>query len=514
MAIAGEEHSTRVDDVRQFGLVASLLSLGYVFWIVGGMEMVERLAFYGVKATATLYAKDPVSAGGLGISLSKFGIILSVWALIQSFVPVFTGGLADRLGYKETIFLSTVIKIAGYLLMGFFPTFWGFFLGAIVLALGTGIFKPGIQGTLVKATNRHNSSMAWGVFYQTVNIGGFLGPLVAAQLRQLEWKYVFFACAAIISINFILLMLYKEPGKAERLELRRRVANGEVEQEALWLDSIKEFAKPQVWRYLLVFSGFWFMFNAFFDVLPAHIDDWIDTSVLVNDLFGNTGTSNPLAIFFLGMDQSGQFIKPEGLLNLNAGMIMLICFLVAAMSAKLKAINSMLIGTLLSTAALLLIGGFAWPWMMVIGIVLFSLGEMLSSPKFLEFLGNIAPNQKKAMYLGFSQFALGIGWTLEGFLGPAMYDHWASKERFSRELLLERGMGVEQLSQVPQGEAFRALVEFTGQPPAQLTHLLYEANNIGMVWYLMAIVGILSALGIYLYGRWAYQLVKEDQGGY
>jgi MFS family permease len=476
------------------------------------MEMIERLAFYGVKATATLYAKDPVSAGGLGITLSRFGIILSVWALVQSFVPVFTGGLADRLGYKETIFLSTVIKIIGYLLMAFFPTFWGFFAGAVVLAFGTGIFKPGIQGTLVKATNRHNSSMAWGVFYQTVNIGGFLGPLVAAQLRQLEWKYVFFACAAIISINFILLLMYKEPGKEERMDLRKKVSTGEVKQEALWRDSIREFSKPEVWRYLLVFSGFWFMFNAFFDVLPAHIDDWVDTSILVNDLFGSDGTSNPLAIFFFGMDQSGTFIKPEGLLNLNAGMIMIICFLVAALSAKLRAINSMLIGTLLSTGALLLIGGFDWPWMIVIAIILFSMGEMLSSPKFLEFLGNIAPNQKKAMYLGFSQFALGIGWTLEGFLGPLWYDRWASKERFSRELLAERGMAPASVDQIPQGEAFLKLVEYSGETPAYLTQQLYQANNIGMVWYVMAIVGVLSAVGIYAYGRWAYTLVHETQG--
>ncbi len=63
-----------------------------------------------------------------------------------------------------------------------------------------------------------------------MNIGGFLGPLVAAQLRQLEWKYVFFACAAIISANFILLLLYKEPGRDERLAYRQRVKTGEVSE--------------------------------------------------------------------------------------------------------------------------------------------------------------------------------------------------------------------------------------------------------------------------------------------
>ncbi|MEZ4373232.1 MAG: hypothetical protein R3B07_20585 [Polyangiaceae bacterium] len=67
--------------------------------------------------------------------------------------------------------------------MAMFASYWGFMGGAIVLALGTAVFKPGIQGTLVNSTRPENSSMAWGIFYQTVNIGGFLGPLVAAYMR-------------------------------------------------------------------------------------------------------------------------------------------------------------------------------------------------------------------------------------------------------------------------------------------------------------------------------------------
>ena len=104
------------------------------------------------------------------------------WALFQSVLPVFTGGLSDRYGYKETIFISTIVKILGYLIMAMVPTYIGFFFGALVLATGTAIFKPGIQGTLVNATKRENSSMAWGIFYQTVNIGGWMGPLIAACL--------------------------------------------------------------------------------------------------------------------------------------------------------------------------------------------------------------------------------------------------------------------------------------------------------------------------------------------
>nr|WP_202899630.1 MFS transporter [Kordiimonas gwangyangensis] len=169
-----------ITDVKQLGTFAAIASLSYVFWICGGMEMVERLAFYGTRQVAGLYGTDAASNGGLGLVEAEVGIIMTVWVITQTFVPVFTGGISDRVGYKETIFASTVIKIIGYLLMGFFPSFWGFMAGAVVLAFGTGIFKPGLQGTIVKATNRQNSSIAWGVFYQTVNIGGFLGPVLAA----------------------------------------------------------------------------------------------------------------------------------------------------------------------------------------------------------------------------------------------------------------------------------------------------------------------------------------------
>jgi len=73
-------------------------------------------------------------------------------------------------------------------------------------------------------------------------------------------------------------------------------------------------------------------------------------------------------------------------------------------------------------------------------------------------------------------------------------------------------MDASQIAGIPQGESFTYLVEFTGETPAQLTELLYQTHNIGMVWYVMAVVGFASAYGLYLYGRWAYQLVREDNG--
>ena len=499
--------SSQIDEVKQLGLFAAIGSLSYVFWVVGGMEMIERLAYYGVKAVATLYAKDPVSKGGLGVTMTEFGTILMIWALIQSVLPVFTGGLSDRYGYKETIAASTVVKILGYLTMAIFPTFNGFFAGAMLLATGTAIFKPGIQGTLVKSTNRGNSSMAWGIFYQTVNIGGFLGPLLAGLMRKMEWSYVFLACAAIISLNFVMLFLYTEPGKQERLDRAAAEKAGGVERQSLVAESLHELRKPHVWVYLLIFSGFWFMFNALFDVLPAHIEEWVDTREIVQGLFGGQPVENALVKFFVVMNGDGTEIQPEGMLNLNAGLIMLTCFGFAWVSGLMRATTSMVVGTLLATVALFLSGAATAGWASVIAIGVFSVGEMLSSPKFSEFIGNFAPDDKKAMYLGFSQIPLAIGWTLEGKLGPWLYDHYASKDHIARGVLATKGLTAEAIAAIPQGEAFDKLVATLGQDKWEVTAQLYASHDVAMVWNIMGVVGLISALGIFLYGRWIRTLV-------
>lgn len=495
---AADDDAAGLVDVKQLGLVASITTLGYVFWVVGGMEMVERLAYYGVKAVATTYAKNPVSQGGLGVTMSTFGNLLFVWALVQSILPVFTGGLSDRYGYKQTIFASTIVKISGYLVMALFPTYGGFFAGALLLATGTAIFKPGIQGTLVNSTTRENSSMAWGIFYQTVNIGGWLGPLVAGYMRKLAWKNVFFACAAIICLNFLLLLTYKEPKKAERLARRSAAGN----KKSLAAESLAELKKKHVWLYLVIFAGFWFMFNALFDVLPAHIEDWVDTSDIIRSLFGEGGAKSPIAKFVVVMNASGTAIQPEGMLNLNAGLIMTTCFLFAWLSGKMPAIRSMVIGTLFACAAMFLSGYSTLGWVSAGAILVFSVGEMLSSPKFSEFIGNFAPADKKAMYLGFSQIPLAIGWTLEGKFGPMLYDHFASKDRFSRELLVQRGMAQSAVDAIKQGEAFDELVKFTHDTPQHLTQILHDSHHVGVVWYIMGSIGVVSAFGIYMYGRW------------
>jgi POT family proton-dependent oligopeptide transporter len=500
-------------DVKQLGMWAAIASLGYVFWVVGAMEMIERLAYYGVRAVATLYATRPASEHGLGVTMAQFGWLLLCWNLAQSLVPIFTGGLSDRYGYKQTIFVSTLLKCLAYLIMAWWQTFTGFFVGAMFLAVGTAVFKPGIQGTLIKATNRLNSSMAWGIFYQTVNIGGWIGPLIALHMRShMGWQMVFYTNAAFICLNFLLLLTYREPGLEERRARRERIRAGLEQERPLWRESLAELRKPHLTVYLLIFSVWWLMFPMLWDVLPKYVEDWVDTRPMVTFLFGADGAQNALARFLLGMDAAGQHIQPEGIVNINAGMIMLTCFLFAGLSAKMRATDSLLAGTLLIVTALTVFGMTRQVGWAVLAMVIFSAGEMLASPKYSEFLGNVAPPDKKAMWIGFSQAPILIGWTIEGKLGPHLYHVFSDKDQLARRTLVEElGWSWEAVSQqaLPVGEAFRKLVEVTGQSPEALTRELYDAYHVGTTWFVFAGIGVLSAGMIYLYGRWIRKLAQR-----
>jgi len=238
----------------------------------------------------------------------------------------------------------------------------------------------------------------------------------------------------------------------------------------------------------------------------------VDTAPMVQFLFGAGGTHSGLWKFLLGMDDNGQTIQPEGIVNINSALIMVTCFLIAGLSAKMRATNSMLLGTVLLSLALAMFGATTLIGFAVLAMVIFSVGEMLSSPKFSEFLGNIAPSDKKAMWNGFSQAPILIGWTIEGKLGPQLYDIFSSKDVFARQLLLQHGFSPAQVTEqaLPVGEAFTKLVQVTGDTSEHLTRVLYQTHHVGLTWYVFAAIGLASAVMIYFYGRWILRLARQE----
>lgn len=471
-------------------LFTQLLHLPRPYWMVNIMEMFERLAYYGVRVVIPIYIAQADEPGGLHFSQTEKGIIFMWWAVVQSLVPMFTGGFADRYGYKKTIAFSVAIKVAGYLLMATQREFWPFLFGCLVLALGTATFKPGVQGTMCQSLSTKNSSVGWGMFYMLVNVGGFLGPPLAHFLYGWSWPTVFFGCAVMVSLNFLMLLTYKEvhPGGEQR--------GGPWEILKL---TGRNIMQAKLALFILIMSGFWLMFNQLFDMLPNFIVDWVDSSGLVHAL------NIPNFMLDLNSDRAPQ-LSQEWMINFNSGLIILTVVLVSWWVNRMRRVTSITAGIIVGSVGLVFAGFTTSGLFCMLGILVFSVGEMLASPKMQDYLGVIAPEGQKGLYMGYANIPNAIGWGYGSLLGGTVYDKMGDKANLAVHYLAEK----YQMLDVDRTEAFRKLQEVTGLDPSAATQLLWDAYHPYKLWYQFAAVGIASAIAMIFYARWVKKYESPD----
>ncbi|KAA6318642.1 Di-/tripeptide transporter, partial [termite gut metagenome] len=186
------------------------------FWVANTIELMERWAWYGFFMLFANYLTGSSDLGGLEFSQSQKGIIMGVGTGILYFLPVLTGAIADRYGYRRVLFLAFIVYTSAFILFPMFSSFTGVFLIFLYLALGAALFKPIISATVAKTTTNETASIGFGIFYMMVNIGAFFGPLVTLLFKDSSSHLIFYVSAGMIAVNFILLLFYKEPLREEK----------------------------------------------------------------------------------------------------------------------------------------------------------------------------------------------------------------------------------------------------------------------------------------------------------
>ncbi|MFQ5807188.1 MAG: MFS transporter [Phycisphaerae bacterium] len=194
------------------GFVAQIKSFPATFWVANTMEIFERMAWYGFFAVSSLYITGPVETGGLGFTSEQRGQIQAIVPFFLYLMPVLTGALADRYGYKKMFVIAYVGMVLSYYGLGQFKTMPTFLAAFMCVAVAAAIFKPVVVGTVARVTTEGNSRVGFGIFYMMVNVGGFLGPIIAGIVRGMSWSYVFIACSGWAAVNLIIVsFLYQEP---------------------------------------------------------------------------------------------------------------------------------------------------------------------------------------------------------------------------------------------------------------------------------------------------------------
>ncbi|MCG9756526.1 MFS transporter [Shewanella insulae] len=236
--------------------------------------------------------------------------------------------------------------------------------------------------------------------------------------------------------------------------------------------------------YLLILSGFWMVYQQIFITLPIYIRDFVDTSDLVamlapwpglldffapvdmtllsDELLGaakayTAGSLSLSEAYFdlvhakvmiprkelatalgaiaqspeLASQYSQQFalqyrqINPEYLIGLNFLSIVLMQVMVSRIAERFSPLPVLVAGTLILALGTAL-GGLAHGILMggamvLTSILVFSIGEMVASPKSQEYVASFAPQDKKAMFMGYYFVSSAIGFLLAGPLSGYLY---------------------------------------------------------------------------------------------
>lgn len=371
--------------------------------------MLERFAYYGIYFGFGIYMTQ------LGYSRDQLGVVQSLFLLLSYAIPLVSGTFADRFGFKKVLIVSYLAYLPSILLLMLTRSFSGIALTMLSIGLAAGIFKPLIAGTVRVTTDTTNKTYGFGIFYAMVNVGGSFGPVVAGKLRAISWDYAFLAAAIAVGVMLVItLFFYREPPR----QLKGETLGKKFRDIGTALSDVK-FAV----FLLLLGVFFWLPFWAFFNLCALYVDSNVDTARLYQDVrsvFGQWFAG------FLSHEKDGvRRILGETIAH-TGYIIMILQLAVSRAIERMRPLPSFMIGLVVAALGLVIIGtARTGPAALVfLGIFLFAVGEMTTSPRIQEYITWIAPKEKAGLYMGSNFLAVMIGGFASGFIYTTLYGHF------------------------------------------------------------------------------------------
>ena len=437
-----------------------------VFWMANVTELFERAAYYSMASFVVIY----LGRLGLGDYLPS-NLNGTLWFLVY-FLPILSGTIADQVGFRRSLLFAFVLLAAGYFLMGYpvwlggqqlAPTVGGErtagqavllpVLGAILLiGIGGSIIKPCISGTVQK-THAGRATLAFAIFYMVINIGSLVGRVVAYYVRHVydNLSFIFaVATGAAIVAFFVVLFFYRDLERTAEAKAQPRRTPGQV-----LLNMVLVLRNGRFALFLLVSSGFWFLYNQVYNVLPLYVKRVVETDPAM-DLYT---AANPITIVAFQLLITKTFGKMRPIRSIVVGTVIIGLSMVinlvpiwAAGGVRALALNWLPIGSLF----------------IILTVALIAFGELFTSPRTYEWIGALAPKGQEGLFLGYANLPMAIGSLVGGPVGAWIFN----------------GVMANGATKLPNG-----LLEL--RPAAATTG-----------WLLLMTIGFLSALSMWMYNRW------------
>ncbi len=420
-------------------------NLPRTFWLANMMEFFERGAYYGMNAVLAVYLVDH-----LEFSVESVGFLQGFVYALTYIMPIAGGALAERLGYRKMLLVAFSLLTIGYFVAGNVTSYGIIFLFLLIMATGSGLFKPIITGTVARTTTKETSGFGFGLYYWCINLGAFISPFIVNILKGISWNYVFLNSAAWCFLMLIpTTFFYKDPDMPKSTKSAKQVAS----------EALTVLGNSRFMLMILVYSCFWILYFQMFGSILWYLRDFINRAAVTEWMSGI-----PLLKIFK--------FDAEFVTIINAGTIILLVLIVSRVCKNLKPLPVMATGIIIGSLGFVVLAFTQGPWMFILGIAVFSMGEMTAHPKYYSYVGLVAPKDNVAVYMGYA-FLYGVIGSLFGSnFGAMMY----------KKILVPV---------IPTQEAVNAGLPLSPNTMAQVKFF----------WMIFAVLGIFCVVGMLLYNK-------------
>lgn len=303
----------------------------------------------------------------IGMAGWLVGFVLGLRTFSQQGLFVVGGALADRYGIRPVVLAGCVLRIAGFVWLGFAAETWSVIGAVLLIGFAAALFSPAVESEVARQAVLHerdggSRARVLALFTVAGQAGAFVGPLIGALLLSVDYRTVCLGGAAVFVLvlaGHAVLLPQHLPGR-ERVRVRGGV--GPLLRNRRFLALCCAYG-----AYLLAY-------NQLYLALPAEVERV-------------TGDQAPLAWLFALSSLLvvtaqlpvtrwvGERLTPRR--SMGAGLI-----LVAAGFALVAAVRS---------AGLLPAAGF---------VVLLTLGQMLVAPAARAWVPDLADEGRLGLYTG------------------------------------------------------------------------------------------------------------------
>lgn len=371
------------------------------FWVANGMELFERLAYYGQATVLSVYLSTH-----LKFSPIEVGQISSVFGGLIYFLPIFAGTIADKIGFRKAFSFAFFVLGLGYFLVGTtgigafqvvyagLPMFWVLIVIFIFTAIGGSFIKPSVLGTVAIASTPETKSLGYAVYYWLVNIGGAVGPVLAFVVRDtVGIEFVYFVSSVSCFLMFIVNYMFYRDVKNETGTAPVETLGAKLKNLVVVLGNAKFMI------FLLIFSLFWVMYWQVFIIVPLYIKDYVSA------------------------DAPFEIIQSAG-----AWSIIALQLVVNRLTRHLSPRTAIVAGFAASSLCWLIVAMNPTVWTVVAGIIVLAIGEMTQAPRYYEYISDLAPKGQQGLFQGYAFLPIAIAWFVGGPLGGWLYQTFARQQ--------------------------------------------------------------------------------------